>query len=65
MITAKLDKTFFEIADLGQEKNDLEYWLSRTPEERFQAIELLRRINYGEDAATARLQRIFEVAELA
>lgn len=64
MISDKLDKTVYEITDLGQDKYDAEYWMSRTPEERLQAIELLRRINYGEDATTARLQRFFEVAEL-
>lgn len=64
MISDKLDKSVFEITDLGQENDDLKYWLSRTPEERLQAMELLRRINYGKDAATARLQRFFEIAEL-
>lgn len=65
MLDEKLNKTVFEIVALGQEINDLAYWMSRSPEERFEAIEWLRRINYGEDATTARLQRFFEFAELS
>lgn len=37
------------------------YWLSRSPQERLQHVEFLRRINYGH-RATERLQRIFAVA---
>jgi len=48
----------FEEAD----RQDKEYWLSRTPYERLQYMELLRRINYGSVAAT-RLQRVLEIAE--
>jgi len=48
----------FEEAD----KQDEEYWRSRTPIERLQHMELLRRINYGYDS-TARLQRVLEIAE--
>jgi len=50
----------FEEAD----KQDEEYWRSRTPIERLQHMELLRRINYGYDS-TARLQRVLEIAERA
>jgi len=50
----------FEEAD----RQDKEYWLSRTPLERLQHMELLRRINYGPNA-TARLQRVLEIAERA
>lgn len=48
----------FEEAD----KQDKEYWLSRTPLERLQHMELLRRINYGSNA-TARFQRVLEITE--
>jgi hypothetical protein len=44
----------------SQAKLDLEYWLSRTPEERVEAVEILRRQFYGV-AATARLQRVVRV----
>jgi hypothetical protein len=39
-------------------KNDLEFWLSRPPEERVSAVEILRRQYYGN---TARLQRVVRV----
>jgi hypothetical protein len=60
----RLDRTAFSVVDSFEEaeKLDEQYWLSRTPDERLQHMELLRRINYGDDAA-ARLQRVLEVAE--
>jgi hypothetical protein len=62
----KLDKTAFSIVSSFEEadKQDKEYWRSRTPIERLQHMELLRRINYGSNA-TARLQRVLEIAERA
>ena len=57
-----LDKRFFSVVSLSDQTNDKDYWLSKTPIERMQHIELLRRINYGH-GATARLQRIFEIIE--
>jgi len=60
----KMDKTTFSIVSSFEEadRQDKEYWLSRTPIERLQYMELLRRINYGTNA-TARLQRVLEIAE--
>ena len=42
----------------SQEKRDLKYWLSRPPEERVSAVEILRKQVYGN---TARLQRVFKI----
>ena len=60
----RLDKTVFSIVSSFEEadRQDREYWLSKTPLERIQHMELLRRINYGSDAA-ARLQRVLEIVE--
>jgi len=60
----KLDRSAFSVVSSFEEadKQDREYWLSRTPYERLQYMELLRRINYGSVTAT-RLQRVLEVAE--
>ncbi len=60
----RMDKTAFSVISSFEEadQQDREYWLSRTPLERLQYMELLRRINYGDDA-TARLQRVLEIAE--
>jgi hypothetical protein len=62
----RLDKTAISIVTSFEEadKQDKEYWLSRTPLERLQHMELLRRINYGSNA-TARLQRVLEITERA
>jgi len=60
----KLDKTAFSVVSSFEEadRQDEEYWRSRTPIERLQHMELLRMINYGYDS-TARLQRVLEIAE--
>jgi len=62
----KLDKTAFSIISSFEEadKQNKEYWLSKTPLERVQHMEILRRINYGTNA-TARLQRVLEIIERA
>jgi hypothetical protein len=62
--SAKIDKTAFSTASLGEPSNDLAYWLSKTPEERWEAIELLRQIHFGYDPSTTRLQRVFEITQL-
>lgn len=58
----QLDKTAFSVTRLGDESDDIAYWHSRTPGERLEHMELLRHINYG-DQATARLQRVLEIAK--
>lgn len=60
----EFDKHAVEICSLGEEGNDLEFWLSRTPEERISAVEHLRRMMYGYDPATARMERILEIDDL-
>lgn len=44
-------------------KEDLAYWLSKTPEERISTVEILRRQYY--DANTTRLQRVARVTKLS
>jgi hypothetical protein len=62
----KIDRTAFSVVSSFEEADraDREYWLSKTPYECLQHMELLRRINYGSDAA-ARLQRVLEIAQRA
>jgi len=57
----RLDRGVLETAQLTSRPNDRQYWLSKTPDERFEALEILRQIAYGYDPATERLQRIFEI----
>ena len=59
-----LDRTAFSVCELGDEGNDLQYWLSRPPEERLAAVEFLRQMMYGYDPVTARVERILEVDDL-
>jgi hypothetical protein len=62
--TLKIDKTALSLVPGFDTSDEKLYWLSRTPTERLQPIEVLRRINYGHHA-TARLQRVLEVAQHA
>ncbi len=61
---SKLDKTAFKIASLDDDSGEKAFWFSKTPYERLKALEQMRRILYGYYASTARLQNVFEVAEL-
>ena len=61
--TVKMDKRTFSVTSLFDEPDDLQYWLSKTPQQRLEAVELMRQINYGYDPTTSRLQRVFEVTQ--
>jgi hypothetical protein len=45
------------------QSDDREFWQGKTPQERLDAVELMRQILYGYDPTSERLQRIFAVAE--
>ena len=62
--TARLDRLAFRIDPLEESASEREYWLAKTPQERMEALELMRQIIYGYDPATTRLQRVLEIAEL-
>ena len=62
--TFKMDKQTLTVTSLFEESDEKEYWLSKTPQERLEALELMRQINYGYNPITDRLQRVLEVAEL-
>ncbi len=47
-----------KLSDLKNDKSDLEYWLSKTDQERIEAVEKLRRQYGGSDQ---RLQRVVRV----
>ncbi len=60
----RLDKTVFSVISLEEaDEDEMEYWLSKTPYERLEALETLRQIFYGYNANTTRLQRILEFTE--
>ena len=62
--TLKMDKGVLSIISLSEESDEREYWHSKTPHERLEAVELMRQINYGYDPTTTRLQRVLEVTQL-
>lgn len=59
----RINKSAFDIIALTDDSGDKEFWLSKTPDERMLALELMRQINYNYDPLTDRLQRVFEVIE--
>jgi hypothetical protein len=61
----RIDRTAFSIVPLSEAGNDVAFWLSRTAEERRQGIETSRRVLYGEEATSGRLQRILEIVKRA
>lgn len=58
----KVRKDAFTVTSLFDQSDDKEYWLSKTPEERLEAVELMRRIIYGDEAAK-QLQRVLEITQ--
>jgi hypothetical protein len=57
----RIDRTAFSVVSLGDESDDRAYWMSRSIEERLEAVEIMRRINFGYDPDTSRLQRVLEI----
>ncbi len=59
-------KEYVEVVRMVEEAKALGpmFWHSRTPEEGLWALELMRQEAYGYNPATARLRRVFEVAQL-
>ena len=63
--TFKMDKEEFSVLSSFEEADaaDKAYWHSKTPQERLEALELMRQINYGYNPTTERLQRVLEIVE--
>ena len=61
----KLDKTAVTVTPLSALSDDKAHWLAKSPYERLQAVEALRRLNYGHRQSTARLQRVLETTQRA
>lgn len=62
-IRFRMDKTILSVTTLDAESDEKAYWQTKTPQERLEALELMRQVIYGYDPATARLQRILEVVK--
>ncbi len=63
LAAVKIDKTALSAGSLLEPSDEKSYWLSKTPDERLQALELMRQIVYGYDPSTTRLQRVLEIAQ--
>jgi len=64
--TFKMDKEKFSVLSSFEEADaaDKAYWHSKTPQERLEALELMRQINYGYNPTTEGLQKVLEVDKL-
>jgi len=63
MIEEKILRDVFEVREL-HEADDSNYWLDRSPIERIEAIEFMRKVMFGHDRVSERLQRVLTVAKL-
>jgi hypothetical protein len=61
---ARVNRRVFNVMSFAEaEQADHQYWRTRTPDERLEALELSRQIAYGYDPTARRLSRFFEIAE--
>ncbi|HIP70140.1 MAG TPA: hypothetical protein EYH05_01945 [Anaerolineae bacterium] len=59
----QIDKKSFSVVSLKDESDEKAYWLAKTPQERLEALELMRQIVYNYDPAATRLQRVFTITQ--
>ncbi|CAB1077496.1 hypothetical protein JY97_12005 [Alkalispirochaeta odontotermitis] len=63
MVEEIIQRNVFEIVDL-KDADDADYWLGRSPIERVEAMEFMRKAMFGNDRVSQRLQRVLTVVEL-
>jgi hypothetical protein len=63
ILEMRVDRTKISISDSFDNTEEKEFRFSRTPEERLLAMEMMRKVAYGYDENSARLQRTLEIAE--
>jgi hypothetical protein len=63
MIEEKINRKVFEVVDMHV-SDDAAYWRDRSYIERIETIEFLRKVMFGHDRVSERLQRILTIAEL-
>ncbi len=65
MIDERIDRSTVHVTGFDEgEADDIDFWMSKTPTERIEAGEYLRRWVYGDDQVDARLQRVLTFVEL-
>jgi len=61
-----LDKSVSVVDDLeSPDKSGWQYWCTKSPNERLEALEFQRQQLFGYDPTTARLQRVLSVTKRA
>jgi len=60
----RLNQKMILVSSLNDIDEEREFWFSKGALERINAIELQRKMVYGIDRTTPRLQRLFETSEL-
>ncbi|OIP37427.1 hypothetical protein AUJ95_08130 [Candidatus Desantisbacteria bacterium CG2_30_40_21] len=60
----QLDKKVLSVDSLDNADDEKTFWLTKNAQERISAIELNRRMIYGQNNTTSRLQRFLETSEL-
>lgn len=63
MIEEKVKRNVFEVVDT-RESDDTAYWRDQSYTERIETIEFMRKVMFGHDRVSERLQRILTVVEL-
>jgi len=57
----RVDRSAFSVRSLHDPDDTLEYWLSKTPDERLRAVEMMRQVLYGYDPETARMKKVLTI----
>ena len=63
MIDERIQRNALEVVSLHRLR-DTNYWLARSPIERLEAVEFMRKAMFGSDRVSERLQRVLAVAPL-
>ena len=61
----RLNKKVISVSSLNDIEEEKAFWASKGALERIAAIEVQRRMVYGQDRVTSRLQRVLEISELS
>lgn len=63
-LSVKLDRSAFSTGTLDEQTAEyVASWRARPVEERISAVQFMRTVMYGKDAASGRLQRLLQISE--
>ncbi len=63
MIKEKVERNVFQVVDM-HESDDTAYWRGQSYAKRIETIEFMRKVVFGHDRVSERLQRVLTVDEL-